>query len=135
MPSQEPHSHRRRHGLRTSLSPFHDKLGIQARLENELARLKRKMNLGQELSVEWVPNPEGKLHGEVVGSRIRIYDLDEKEALKTLRHEFADSAVSSCAEPFKEVTNLLIGFINKQAYARKEKVADALATLLERRDN
>ncbi|MFP3985653.1 MAG: hypothetical protein ACLFU9_06795 [Candidatus Bathyarchaeia archaeon] len=55
-----------------------DKLGL------ELQTLRQKLALGQELSVRWVPTVQGKLSGEVKGTCIFIYEVDEEKALETL---------------------------------------------------
>ena len=77
----------------------------QRKLESELERLKRLLNLGHGLKVEWLPNdvrgPRGRqLSGEVVGDTIRVYERDEKAAVATLRHEFLDYAISRAIEPY-----------------------------------
>jgi len=59
------------------------------RLENELASLKKKFQMAHELTLGWVPN-NGSKSGEVIGTTIRIYELDQKKALETLRHEFIE---------------------------------------------
>jgi hypothetical protein len=43
-----------------------------------------------------------------------------------LRHEFLDFCISQAIKPYKEVTNLLIKKINKDAYLQKEKLLEAL---------
>ena len=47
------------------------------RLETELARLKRKFQIGQELKLEWMPG-DGPKSGEVSGGIIKIYEVDQK---------------------------------------------------------
>jgi hypothetical protein len=105
-------------------------LGLEAKLESALERLKQTLNLGYELQVKWVPNGGGKLAGEVKGDCIYVYEETAKEALSTLRHEFLDYAISRVIEPYKQVTNKLIALINEEAYRRKEKLIEMLARLL-----
>jgi len=106
-------------------------VNFQKRLENELERLKKRFKIGYELKVVWSPNNSGNLAGEVKGETIYIYDENEKEALKTLRHEFLDYAISKLIEPYKNVTNKLIMLMNEEAYKRKEKLVEALIELMQ----
>jgi hypothetical protein len=105
------------------------KCDLQNRLESELERLKRKLKLGYELKVRWIPNGSEKLVGEVKGDVIYVYDEDDDKAVETLRHEFFDYAVSKVVEPYKEVTNKLIMLINEETYRRKEKLVEVLSSL------
>ena len=70
------------------------------------------------------------MDGEVKGNVICVYSQSLDEALKTLRHEFLDSLMSGVIEPYKQVANQLIALVNKQAYARKEKLIDTFVNLL-----
>ena len=103
---------------------------LQSVLEEELGKLKRLLTMRYELKVEWLPNKNSKLAGEVKGKTILIYKEEEKEAKETLRHEFIDHAISKVVEPYKEVTNKLISVINEDAYRRKEKLVEASSQLL-----
>ena len=105
-------------------------VNFQKRLENELERLKKRFKIGYELKVVWSPNNSGNLAGEVKGETIYIYDESEKEALKTLRHEFLDYAISKLIEPYKNVTNKLIMLMNEETYKHKEKFIEALVELI-----
>jgi hypothetical protein len=105
-------------------------LGLEGKLESALERLKQTLNLSYELKVKWIPNGSGKLSGEVKGDCIYVYDEEEDEALRTLRHEFLDYALSNIIEPYKQVTNKLIALINEEAYRRKEKLVEVLARSL-----
>jgi hypothetical protein len=107
---------------------------LQKRLESELERLKRRLGLGYELKVVWLPNNNSNLSGEVRGETIYIYDGDEGEALETLRHEFLDYAISRVIEPYKQVTNKLITLINEEAYKRKERLVESLCKLVHDKD-
>lgn len=111
-------------------SPIAQQQSIINRLNQELSKLKSKLQLGHELKLKWIPNGNEKLSGEVKGDVIYVYDEDEKKALETLRHEFLDYAISKIIEPYKEVTNKLIILINEEAYRRKEKLVENLARLI-----
>lgn len=103
------------------------RMNLQLVLEAELERLKRKLCMGYELKVVWIPNGNDKLSGEVKGETIFVYEESENKAIETLRHEILDYIVSKVIEPYKEVTNKLINLINEEAYKRKEKLIEKLA--------
>ena len=100
------------------------------KLRIELQRLKQKLGIGYELSVKWVPDVNEKASGEVKGTCIFVYEVDEEKALETLKHEFLDYLISRSAEPYQKIANLLIKMINEEAYLRKEKLVGALEALL-----
>jgi len=104
--------------------------GKSARLEAEVERLKSLLGMGLELKVVWKPSYVGTLSGEVKNNLIYVYEVDEKKAVETLRHEFLDYCISQAIQPYKEVTNRLIHMINDAAYRRKEKIVEALVKLL-----
>ncbi len=109
--------------------------GTQRKLELELERLKRLLDLGYELKLKWSPkdvrNSRGKLiSGEVVGGTVYIYEKDEAAAVATLQHEMVDFAISQAIEPYKEMTNRLILMINEDAYRTKEKIVERLRRLV-----
>lgn len=104
---------------------------VEARLDDELERLKVESGMGCELSVRWVPNPGSDRHGEVKGSVIYVYDEDEERAFLTLKHEFIEYHIS------KEVVKPLIKLINIQKcviedliYSRKERLVKGILKLL-----
>jgi hypothetical protein len=103
---------------------------VESRLRSELELLKAETGMGQELSVEWVPDPGSERGGEVKGTVIYIYEESLEEALETLRHEFVDYLVSQAIEPYKSVANKLIQLLNEEAYRRKERIIKALVKLL-----
>jgi len=114
-----------------------EKLGVQRRLEEELGRLKGVLRLGLELRVIWKPSHircsvEGReLSGEVQGSTIIIYEEDEAEALRALKHEFLDYVISHEVEaPYKDLINRLIDALQAEAYRRKERVVERLSSVI-----
>lgn len=106
------------------------KYDFQQVLEDELELLKNAFKMGYELDVKWIPKGSEKLSGEVKADLIFIYDEDEEEAIRTLKHEFLDYAISQAIMPYKEVTNKLISLINEDAYKRKERLVEALNKIL-----
>jgi len=102
----------------------------QNMLAEELERLKRKLGLGNELTVKWLPGRKLDICGEVKGNCIYVYDEDERKALDTLKHEFLDYLISKTVEPYEKIANKLIGLINDEAYLRKEKLVEVLAALI-----
>lgn len=120
-----------RHFLPNSVQQRRSSPPVEARLENELERLKRESGLGHDLEVRWIPNPNSDRHGEVKGGVIRIYDEDEERALLTLKHEFIDYHIS------KEIVEPLVKYINMQkcliedlVYGRKERLVKRVLKLL-----
>jgi hypothetical protein len=107
------------------------KRGIQRRLEDELRRLQRILTIGYNLRIRWLPRDPSTLSGEVKSEIIYIYEKDEYEAIKTLRHEIVDYCVSQAIEPYKDIANDMIRRKNEDAYKRKEKVVEALIRLIE----
>lgn len=102
----------------------------QRKLESELDRLKKTLQMDSGLKVRWIPNNHSKISGEVKGDYIYVYDVDQEVALETLRHEFIDYAISKVIEPYKEMSNRLIALFNEDAYRRKERLVDALILLI-----
>ena len=99
------------------------------RLETELARLKRKFQIGQELKLEWIPN-DGSKSGEVTSTTIRIYEADQTKALDTLRHEFIECLLTrDLVAPYKRLINKLISLFEEEMYDRKEKLVERLQEL------
>ena len=99
-------------------------------LVEELERLKATLNMGHELELKDLPNKNAKICGEVKGECLYVYDEDEKCALTTLRHEFLDYAICKAIEPYKKVVNKLIELLNEEAYARKERLVEVLASAI-----
>jgi hypothetical protein len=76
-----------------------------------------------------MPSIEKPLHGEVKGQEILVYDSDDDEALRTLRHEVMDILVSEAIAPYRELTNAIIKALNEEAYKRKERTISSLLSL------
>jgi hypothetical protein len=110
---------------------------IKTGLEEELSRLIGILGLGLELRVVWKPgrvrrSAEGvALSGEVQGSTIIIYEEDEAEALKALKHEFLDYVISHEVEaPYKDLVNRLIDSFQAETYRRKERLVERLISVI-----
>ena len=103
---------------------------VQKRLEEELMKIQRKLGLRFDLRVKLLPNAQSNLAGEVKGKTIFIYESDESEALKVLRHEMLDFYVSLAIRPYREIANMLIKKMNSDAYKQKEKIVEALTKLI-----
>jgi len=100
-------------------------------LKHELARLKQKFQMGQELKLLWMPN-SGSKSGDVEGTVIRIYEADGTKALDTLRHEFVEYIlVNELVAPYKRLINKLISLLEEEMYDRKEKLVERLRELAE----
>ena len=103
---------------------------VQKSLNRELERIQRKLGSGINLKVEWKPNTESKLSGQVKNETIFIYEENEYRALNTLRHEILDFYVSIAIRPYREIANILIKKMNSDAYQQKEKIVEALTKLI-----
>ncbi|MEA2089187.1 MAG: hypothetical protein U9O89_00280 [Thermoproteota archaeon] len=104
---------------------------IQGKLEETLARLKRDTGLGSDLRVEWHPNLGSNRHGEVKESVIYIYDADEGEAVRTLKHEFWDYHITrEIVDPLIQYVNMQKNVIEGLIYKKKERVVQGLSKLL-----
>jgi hypothetical protein len=88
------------------------------------------LNLGHELTLKWLPGEKDGICGEVKGGCIYLYEEDEESALETLKHEFLDYAISKVMEPYERIANKLIGLVNEEAYARKERLVEVLKKLV-----
>lgn len=104
--------------------------GNPNKLEAELERLKARSGVKADFKVVWLPRPDSRKEGEVVGSTIFVYSQNIEEAVQTLRHEFVDAIISSIVEPYLKVINALLSTIAEQAYNKKEGVVGALLKLL-----
>ena len=103
---------------------------ILERLRMELAHLKRRFQMGQELKLQWTPNT-GSTSGEVIDGTIRIYEADETNALNTLRHEFIEYILmNELVAPYKRLINKLISLFEEETYDRKEKLIGKLQQLV-----
>lgn len=99
-------------------------------LEEELEMLKARSGVKTGFKVVWLPKPDSRKEGEVVGRTIFVYSQDPDDALQTLRHEFLDAIISSAVEPYLKLVNALLSAIAEQAYNKKEEVVERLLKLL-----
>ena len=108
-----------------------EELGRKKKLEGELERLKQIMSIGYDLKVKWMPNAGSKLSGEVRGAVIYVYEKDEGEAVRTLKHEFIDHQITKeIVEPLVEYVNMQKSLLEKLIYKRKENIVESLSKLL-----
>ncbi|MGB9672493.1 MAG: hypothetical protein ACPLZY_05040 [Candidatus Norongarragalinales archaeon] len=110
-------------------------LTVEARLRQELERLKRLLGVGNEVEVKWLPHTlklkDGKqLLEEVVGNTIIIYAEKQDEAVKLLHHGFAEWLLNQHTKRYRLLINKLIELFEQIQYEEKEKIADAITNLL-----
>jgi hypothetical protein len=97
--------------------------GIQKRLEEELERFKARVGLAGHLKVVWDPKSSSEeTHGIVKGSTIFVYDVDEEEALRTLRHEYIEYILTH--------EFLTPRIFEAKAHRRADAVVDIIANLI-----
>jgi len=62
---------------------------------------------------------------------IYIYDAESKAAVRSLKHEFLDEALTSkVVKPLVEIINLLIKSREAEVYKAKEELIEKLSKLL-----
>jgi len=105
---------------------------VERKLNAEFNRINSIMGLDLNLKILWTPRNDKEQLGEVCGSSIIIYEADEEETIKILRHEVIDYIVCEAIKPYQDMTNILIKKINEDAYRKKEKMVNAITQLLEK---
>ena len=125
-------AHTRQSGSNVRLRGKHE---VEARLEAELEKLKRKVGIGFEVSFCWLPSTvkyrNGKqLAEEVIRDTILIYTEDPDEASELVCHGFVEWILNQHTKPYRQLVNKLITLFEEQQYERKEKTVEALMKLL-----
>jgi len=96
---------------------------VQKRLDEELARLKARFSLAGHLKVVWDPQSSSEeTHGMVKDSTILVFDTDEKEALRTLKHEYIEYVLT---HEFLEPR-----IFEAKAHRRADALVDIIANLI-----
>lgn len=98
------------------------KQGMQKRLEEELKRLKARVGLAGHLRVVWDQKSPEEEHGMVKDSTIFVFDVDEEEALRTLRHEYIEYVLTN--------EFLTPRIFEAKAHRRTDALVDILASLI-----
>jgi len=85
--------------------------------------------LGLPLEVSWTPDTkaEHRARLDVERGLIHLYSLSEAEAWASLIHEVEEYRLRPLLGFHTALTNTLIDFVQKQAYALKEKALEALS--------
>jgi len=109
---------------------------VEARLEAELERLKRKVGIGFEVSVRWLPGKTRYKNGkqlleEVVGDTIFIYVEDLAEAMLLLTHGFSEWLLNQNTKRYRLLINKLIEVFEEIQYGEKEKIVEAISKLMQ----
>jgi len=96
---------------------------VSVKLKRELARLRAKLGLGGHLEVIWIPdNTKRSVHGEIVETMIQVYDEDEEEAIRTLKHEFIEYVLTN--------EFLLPRIVEAKEHRRSDNLIDTIAELI-----
>jgi len=104
---------------------------VQSKLEEELQRILKSLELNLDLRVVWTPDPPNSLSGEVRGNTIYIYEVEEEKAIKALRHEVIDHLITSrIVKPLVDLINLLIKAREAEIYGEKERLVEALSKII-----
>jgi hypothetical protein len=107
----------------------------EAKLADELDRLKRMVSMGYEVEVKWLPGTPMHRHGrrlaeEVKGDTILIYAEDEEEALELVRHGFAEWLLNQHTRKYRMLINKMIELFEEIQYQEKEKLIEAITKLI-----
>lgn len=106
---------------------------IRQKLQEELESLKKRFNIGHELSLVFLPNEKrisnkGKeLCGEVQNNYILIYESDIVKATEILDHEFIEKIIDSLSQGYLEIINSQNQLIERLLYLQREKIVDKLS--------
>ena len=108
---------------------------LESRLEAKLEALKRRVGMGFEVSVRWLPGTAKYKNGkqlleEVLGDAIVIYAEDPAEATRLLPHGFAEWLLNQHTKRYRLLINKLIELFEQIQYEAKEKLVDAITNLL-----
>lgn len=111
---------------------------IQRKLRKELKRLVRKYGIGRQLTLIYQPElhivehpKRGIVGGELKDNVIRVYDLNEEEALHTVRHEFFEKILEAPIQPWQSVVKALTQALEEITYYNKEQAIEALVRVEE----
>lgn len=96
--------------------------------------------MGYEVDVKWLPGAERHRRGKrlkdwVDGDTIFIYVKDSEEALELVRNGFAHWMMSKHSKPWKTLANKLIEALEDLQHDAAEPIADAIAKLLEDKED
>jgi hypothetical protein len=86
--------------------------------------------LGVPLRVEWTPDPNMPIHGEIKGSRLCIYDVEPDETWATFLHEVIEFKLNAFTRVYRTMINSLIEGYEKLAYQEKEGFIEFIPHLM-----
>ena len=114
---------------------------ISKALNVELKRLVAKYGFGKELDIVWMPTNEGiaemfgekkELSGEVIGTKIVIYEHTLERSLNTLTHEFFEYILhKNLVRPYINLIEGLEIAYQKSMYENKEAFIEVLCDMEE----
>jgi len=112
-----------------------DKWKFEDQLREELERIKKRVGIGFEVDVSWLPGTLRRRDGrqlleEVRGDTIFIYTEDHEEALELLRHGFAEWLLNRHVRKYRLLINKLIEVFENLVYDEKERIVEAIAKLI-----
>jgi len=118
---------------------------INKALKKELKRLVTKYGFGKELNIVWMPAGDNvaemfgekqELSGEVVGTKIVIYEHALNRALNTLTHEFFEYILhKNLVRPYVNLIEGLEHAYQKSMYENKEAFIEILCEMEEKERN
>jgi len=118
---------------------------INKALKKELKRLVLKYGFGKELSIVWMPAGDNmaemfgekkELSGEVIGTKLVIYEHTLSRALHTLTHEFFEYILhKNLVRPYVNLIEGLEHAYQKSMYENKEAFIEVLCDMEEKERN
>ena len=87
--------------------------------------------LGIPLTVVWAPDSSKSVHGEIKGSLLCVYDVQEVDALATFTHEIIEFKLKAVTKVYRTMINSLIDGYEKLAYQEKEEFIESIPALTE----
>ncbi len=69
----------------------------------------------------WAPDDSKSIHGEIKGSFLCVYDVQEGDALATFTHEVIEFKLKAVTRVYRAMINSLIDGYEKLAYQEKER--------------
>lgn len=101
-------------------------------MSEQLVKMEKCLSeLGVPLKLEWSPKPSSKVHGEIKGATIYIYDVNPEDAWSTFLHEIIEFKLKDLTSVYRALINKLIEAIEAITYKQKEEFINFIPSILE----
>ena len=95
----------------------------------QMQKILARLNI--PLTVNWTPNSNKTIHGEIKQSILFIYDANENDAWDTFTHEMLEYKLKKVTNVYRETVNALIEVIQKVTYTEKESFIESIPILID----